>query len=347
MLFKNAELFDIAELVPAADGRGGYDLYRVPYALTQDESIQGKTLPARNGPGTEIRFVIESGTAKVTMRTACLDPKETPRPAAFLTPFFGGVQSGWQTAQLPYGREATVIEIGPPKNLADLELLTAVNGYPYSPRVVRLLLPNGLSVLEDIEGDIRPPREDEVPSLKGLFYGSSITHGSLSLTAPFYYSANVARALRADVYNLGFAGACRMEKAVTDYIASRKDCDFFFSELGINVLGMDPVEFERRVRYYVNTCANAHAGKYFVVTDLYYCHDDLKGGGKAALFREIVSRVCAESECANVYHIDGLELMGSSRFLSADMSHPNVDGVAEISRNLSARLGEIMGITVG
>lgn len=346
MLFKNAELFDIAEIAPAMDGRGGYDLYRVPLAVTQDEEVRAKGLPARNGPGTEIRFVIESGTAKITMRTSSADPKATPRYAAYLTPYYGGLQSGWQTAQLPYGREATVIEIAEPKNLADLELLTAVNGYPYSPRVVRLLLPNGLSVLEDIEGDIRPPREDEVPAFKGLFYGSSITHGSLSLTAPFYYSANVARALRADIYNLGFAGSCRMEKAVADYVATRRDCDFFFSELGINVLGMDNAEFERRVRYYVNTCAKAHAGKYFVVTDVYYCSADLKGSRAAAEKREIVRRVCEESECANVVHIDGLELMGSSRFLSADVTHPNVDGVAEISRNLTAKLAEIMGITV-
>ena len=30
MLFKNAELFNVAEILPAADGRGGFDLFRLP-----------------------------------------------------------------------------------------------------------------------------------------------------------------------------------------------------------------------------------------------------------------------------------------------------------------------------
>ncbi|MBE6561727.1 MAG: hypothetical protein E7662_11445 [Ruminococcaceae bacterium] len=345
MLFKNAELFNIAEMQPAADGRGGYDLFRLPAEVRAgaDEGLRLRT--SHYTCGAEIRFVINSGTAKVTMRTAAALPNDPAPKYGQIVTYYGGVQANWQTAFYRYTDEPTVMEITPPPNLPTLEKITAISGYPYAPQVVRLCLNNSAAVLVDIEGDIRPPEEDEVPSLRGLMYGSSITHGSLALVAPNFIPAVVARNLRADICNLGFAGSCHLEKSVVDYIASRTDCDFFFSELGINVIGhMEAEEFERRVRYYLDTAASAHAGKYFFVTDIYYCSDDLRSSPKLKQFREIVRRACAESECANVHYICGLDLLTSSAGLSADLVHPNVDGMAEIARNVTEKMREVMKI---
>ncbi|MBE6561023.1 MAG: hypothetical protein E7662_07840 [Ruminococcaceae bacterium] len=345
MLFKNAELFNIVDMSPAADGRGGYDLFRLPPEVREkaDEGLRVRT--SHFTCGAEIRFVINSGTAKVTLRTAAAIPTDPAPKYGQIVTYYGGVQANWQTALYRYTDEPTTLEIAPPPTPDKLEKLTVLNGYPYSPQVVRLCLNNSPAVLIDIEGDIRPPEEEEVPVLRGLMYGSSITHGSLALVANNFIPAVVGRRLRADICNLGFAGCCHLEKSVADYIVSRTDCDFFFSELGINVIGyMDAEEFERRVRYYINTAASAHAGKYFIVTDLYYCRRDLEGDEKAAQFREIVRRACEESECANVHYICGLDLLTSSAGLSADLVHPNVDGMAEISVNLSEKLKEIMGM---
>lgn len=345
MLFKNAELFNIVDLPPAADGRGGFDLYRLP-ADVRAEADEGLRLRTSHFTcGAEIRFVINSGTAKITLRTAGALVTDKPSRHGVLVTYFGGIQSGWQTSTYSFSDEPTTIEIAPPANLSSLELLTRLNGYPYSPQVIRLLFSSAPAVLMDIEGDIRPPEEDEIPALRGLMYGSSITHGSLAMSANHFYTSAVGRNLKADICNLGFAGTCHLEKSVADYIASRSDCDFFFSELGINVLGyMSEEEFDRRVRYYVNTAANAHAGKYFVVTDIYYCHEDLRGSAKVNAYREIVRRACAESGCGNVYYVNGLDLLTSSAGLSGDMVHPNVDGVAEIARNLTAELKKIMNM---
>ena len=41
-------------------------------------------------------------------------------------------------------------------------------------------------------------------------------------------------------------------------------------------------------------------------------------------------------------YINGLDLLTSSAGLSADLVHPNVDGMAEISANLSEKMKEIM-----
>ena len=345
MLFKNAELFNVAEILPAADGRGGYDLFRLPADVRAeaDEGLRVRT--SHFTCGMEIRFVINSGKARVTLRTAAAIPTDPAPQYGQIVTYYGGVQANWQTAFYRYTDQPTTLEIDPPPSLPQLEKLTLLNGYPYSPQVVRLCLNNSPAVLVDIEGDIRPPQEDEVPLVRGLMYGSSITHGSLALVANNFIPAVVGRRLRADICNLGFAGCCHLEKSVADYIASRDDCDFFFSELGINVVGyMSAEEFEKRVRYYINTAASAHAGKYFIVTDMYYSNHDLMGDPKAEQFREIVRRACEESECANVYYINGLDLLTSSAGLSADLVHPNVDGMAEISANLSEKMKEIMNL---
>lgn len=342
MIFKNADLFNICDMPPAADGRGGYDLFRLPPETRAEAEENLRVRTSHFLCGAEIRFVIRSGTARVTLRTASARPEDAPPAYGQLVTYYGGIQSGWQTAFYRYTDQPTTLEIAPPTNLAELEKLTLLNGYPYAPCVVRLLFPNAPAVLLDIEGDIRPPEEEELPTLRGLMYGSSITHGSLALVANNFIPAALGRRLRADICNLGFAGSCRLEKSVADYIASRTDCDFFLSELGINVLGMPLDEFDRRVRYYINTAAQAHTGKYFIVTDIFYCGSDLKDHAWVNSYRDIVRTAAAESGCANVHYVNGLELLSSSAGLSADMTHPNVDGMAEIVRNLGDELDRIM-----
>jgi hypothetical protein len=320
-------------------------MFRIPSEVREGVAEVLRDRTSHSTGGVEFRFVINSGTAKVTLRTTGALPTDTPGKQGILVLYYGGIQSGSKTSTYLYTDDPTTIEIEPPSNLPDLEKLTLLNGYPYSPQVVRLIFSGAPAVIIDIEGDIRPPEEEELPVLRGLMYGSSITHGSASLIANHSFAATVGRRLKADICNLGFSGSCQMEEAMADYIASRSDCDFFFSELGINVMWyMKEEEFERRVRYYIETAANAHTGKYFVVTDLFYCHEDLRNPARVNAFRDIVRRVCEESECANVHYINGLDLLTSSSGLTGDLVHPNVDGMTEISRNLTEKLKEIMNM---
>jgi hypothetical protein len=225
MLFSNAELFNIVDLSPAADGRGGFDLYRLPPEVRAeaDEGLRLRT--SHFTCGAEIRFVILSGTAKVTLRTAGALPTDPAPRFGQLVTYFGGIQSGWQTSTYTYTDEPTTIEIAPPTNLPSLEKLTLLNGYPYSPQVVRLLFSGSPAVILDIEGDIRPPLEEELPALRGLMYGSSITHGSMAMVANNFFSATVGRRLKADICNLGFAGTCQalVPKDMIDAFTERMD----------------------------------------------------------------------------------------------------------------------------
>lgn len=341
MLFKNAELFNICDMQPAADGGAGYDLFRLPRDVREAADPGVRDVTSRYASGAEIRFVIHSGYARVTLRATAAHPEKGPLKHEQIIVYYGGMQSGGQNADLHYTDAPTTLTVAPPPAgyYPAMERIARINGFPFAPNVVRLLLPNQPLALIDIEGDIRPPEEDEVPALRGLMYGSSITHGALALSANLAYPFRIGRRLRADICNLGFAGSCHIEKSVADYIASRTDCDFFFSELGVNMLGMPIEEFESRVRYYIQTAASAHAGKYFIVTDLYY---NAQVPARAEEFREVVRRVVEECDLANVHYICGLDLLTSSAGLCADLVHPHAEGMDEITRNLGDALERIM-----
>ena len=97
---------------------------------------------------------------------------------------------------------------------------------PFCTRLVRGFLPGGICHYYGKEGETEPPREEDTPSVRYLAYGSSITHGSLSLILPFSYPFLIAEALGVDCINQGYAGSAFMEALVAEYMVSRKDWDF-------------------------------------------------------------------------------------------------------------------------
>ena len=101
---------------------------------------------------------------------------------------------------------------------------------------------------------IRPPRQEEVPSLRWLAYGSSITYGANTQHPATSYVQQAARRLGVDVLNLGLPGSCMAEPAMAEYLASRTDVELVTCELGVNMTGwIEPAEFERRVRHLLMT----------------------------------------------------------------------------------------------
>ncbi len=333
MLYNNFELHNIAELIPAAeDGSGsdGFYMSRVPSAVRECMSDQGKRM-AIGLTGCEMRFVLNSGRAEITLSTA------VPGATTYLLIYYGSIQSGWQTLRHYITDQPTTVTLGPPPSPDKLDGITKAAGLPFSPQVIRIIFECGALILHDAKGDVRPPRADEVPARRFMMYGSSITHGSLACTPNMTYLMQISRRLGMDMYSFGFAGSCRMEKEVIDYITAQDETnprrwDFAIFELGINILGMEDDEFERRVKYTLDTAQKNNPGKKLFVIDIFYHSGDLFGSPKTDSFRRIVKACCEGRE--NVTHIDGRTLLTSCRGLSADLTHPNADGVAEIAENL-------------
>ena len=328
MLFKNAELFNIGGLIPA-DG-GGYHMIRMPAdvraAMPEGNSQSVSLCPA----GAEIRFVINSGTAKIIIRSNGIRKMEV---------CYGAIHRGADPTKDFYGTENTVIEVAPSSEPEKLAKLHELCGYKYSPRLIRLL-PEGFGhdIIVDIEGDIRPPRPEEVPEKRFIMYGSSITHGCFSMTQNNTYVYQLARKLGYDGYNFGFGGACLLEKEVCDYLSengterNERKWDFAIMELGINTNElMDHAEFGKRAKYLLDVMREKNPRAKFFVTDIYphlgeLSDNGLTEGRRLALRRELDGR-------DNIVFVPGNELLNGFSGMSADGIHPSVDGVREIADN--------------
>ncbi len=329
MIFKNAELYNVGDLLPEEDG--GYRICRVRSDVRDHMSEGGKNLSIA-ATGVEIRFVINSGTVKITLRSNI---------KRRLLVMYGALHGGMDAVAHSYGTENTTLEISPCSDIPTLTQLTDMCGYGYSPNVVRLL-PESASrdVIVDIEGDIRPPRPDEVPSKRFMVYGSSITHGFYSLMQTNTYVYQLGRKLGYDPYNLGFAGSCALEKEVADYISengterNERSWDFAVLELGINTLTnvkMDDEEFGRRAKYLLDVMTEKNPGKKLFVTDIYPHLGELSDNGATESRRQALRRQVEGRD--NVIFVPGKEILTSFEGLSYDGIHPNVDGMAEIANN--------------
>lgn len=341
MIYNNFELYNIAELIP--NEGGGFNMSRVPQYVREKMGVQGQNMTICTG-GAEIRFVLNSGKAKITLRL------NRPGAATSALIYFGGVQSGWTTLRQNIYDHPTEIVIENPAGQDKLKAISDASGYNYDTKVIRLLLESNEVVLCGCEGDVRPPRPEEVPSKRFMMYGSSITHGSLACSQNLTFLAQISRRLGYDFYSYGFAGSCCLEREVADYISEQgneinpRSWDFAVLELGINVLGMPSEEFSSRVDYLLDRMLEKNPGKKLFVIDIFYHIGDLFNDPKTNEFRAIVRNACAAraQSYPQLRHIDGRTLMSSARGLSADFVHPNVEGVREIAD----KLGEILEVNI-
>lgn len=324
MIFQNIEIHDCAELEQLAGG--AYGTMRVPTSVHEHLSEQGKG-QNKNNTGIEFRFVINSGDVKLKFRYSGDERGE-------ITVYYGDFVADWpETTKVLAGEcEVTIIQSS---NIEYMRKIAKEYGHRFSPDVVRLVVRGVRPQIVGVEGDISLPTADMCPEKKYLSYGSSITHGSISLHPYYNYVERVAANLGADVWNFGFAGSACLEREMADYIAHNCEFDFATLEMGINILGIDPDDFEGRVRYFVKTIAEAHPDSKIFAIDVYYCRSDIIGDGRAEMFRDIVKRVTDELALPNVIHVNGKTVLTTPAKLSSGLVHPNPDGVMEMAENLT------------
>lgn len=308
------ELYNIDALLETEDG---LRISRFPLDVRSGMLPQGRDSASLSSTGSEIRFVMNEGCDCVKLRIKCLEP------FMLLQLYFGSFQGGWKYLHvrgLFPGENELVIER--PQNIDKLRKAAAERKHPFSPDVMRLCFRSGCIADICLEGDIRPPYEDEVPSKKVLFYGSSITHGSLSYLPCNDYASLVCRTLGVDMINKGCAGSCRMEKTIAEYIAARNDYDFCVFELGSNIPAETSTEaFKETVLYFLNTFSKAHPEKTaFVIDDLLVLqpeHDQ----------RHVQVRECLNQlNNPKLIYINGYDVLPNPDLICADFVHPTVAG---------------------
>lgn len=327
VVFQNVLLRNVSELVAEDDGLQRFR--RVPQSIEPVLSAQGKRMNA-GSTGVEIRFVLKGDTAEIRLGGP------TDDTCATCLVYYGDYIADWpETEKTVRGRDTTlVIRRSPRQDI--LRRVAKEQGCRFDPDVVRIVLPHSALGIRSVTGDVVPPTPEQLPRKVYLAYGSSITHGSIATRQPMTYASLVGVRLRADVRNLGFAGSCRLEPEMADYLATQP-FDFATIEMGINILGNNPVEFEQRVRYLLDKVTATHPKALILGIDVFRTEGTEKHMKDAVQYREIVARVIRELNRPNLVHVDGLAALPSATLLSEGFVHPAPEGHQAIAAYLSAQ----------
>ena len=126
-----------------------------------------------------------------------------------------------------------------------------------------------------------------------------------------------------------------------DYIASEGEngrWDTAVLELGINVLSWEEDKIRERVSYAISQVAGRNKDKNVYVISPFYCGDDYKGSDAPDKWRRLIKETAEKLNFKNVRVINGLEVLDSMKYISADEVHPNIYGVQRIADTLTKRL---------
>lgn len=314
MIFDNIEFHNVAELEP---GEEGYSMWRVPGEVREKLNESARNNTSCYGTGVELRFKIKGDFA-----TLILNAEESAE-AAVAYIYYGSIQGGWENSSRVIGSRNTRIRIDKPQNTELLMQMEEACRLPFKPDVVRVVLPYLKVRYVGIEGEVEPPEKEDLPGKTYLAYGSSITHGSLALAAPYTYPFRLSQKLRCDYINFGFAGSAHMERAMAEYIVSRQDWDFATVEMGVNMLEMDAEVFEKRIDEFTEVFSREKRPVY--ATSIYgFNLPALQKSGR--LFREIVEKYAK----GRLRFVDGREILNDPAFISQDMIHPSIEGTEQI-----------------
>ncbi len=338
MIYKNVEIYNIAEIIDNSDGSISW--IRVPSDVYEKiEDGLGKNM-LLNSTGVELRFVIKSGDAVIKMATKS--------GAGLFHVYRGSIQGGWEDHEVDkfVNTEMCDYLIKKSENIDRLNEVTKTSGFPFAPEVIRVIFDRGSFKIFDIIGDVEPPDAKQLPQKTIMAYGSSITHGSNSLDMSHSWVSVLAHNLKMDVRNLGMAGSCKMEAEMVDYIASegkKGKWDVAILELGINVLDFEDDKIISRAENTIFQIASKNKDKpVFVISPFYHYGDYFTPEDRAKVWRKILPSVVRNLNLPNVTYINGMDILNDCSFISSDEVHPNIYGVQRIAEKMT----EIVGKTV-
>jgi len=338
MIYENVELHNVAEVRSVSDG-GGVRLQRLPESVRVHLTENGQ-IRALQPDNAEIRFLSDAPSTRVILSS------EGETDIELFYGDFDGRQRFVVTSK------PTTIEVGDPDPRLQKLDPKYRDKLGFSPRVRRLILGGRLRdplMLHSIEGQgVRPPEPDDLPSLRHLAYGTSITHGSAAGAPHLTYAAQTAWHLKADLINLGLGGSAHCEPELADYIAERDDWDIATLALSVNMQGFSLDRFYKRVSYMVNTVSGQNLDKPVACITLYPYYRDFgvevggNHGGKPEEYRQALRNAVAACPNNNAHLIEGPDILTDIRGLTHDLIHPGDNGMIQMGRNLAQKLKALL-----
>jgi len=215
----------------------------------------------------------------------------------------------------------------------------------FSPQVWRVLLGRYPAIfygLETFGGDCRPPLPDELPPLRWLAYGSSITNGAspgLHLSGYVYHAA---RAAGLDVLNQGLSGSCCCEPEIAAYLGRRTDAHLVTLEVGVNMRSsVAPGEFRRRVAGLLDALYAGDSRRRVALITPYPNVSTPAHAEAQAAFDRILRELHQSSAWPGLHLIDGSAILDDPGDLTTDLIHPSDYGHARMGFRLGDELRRI------
>jgi len=331
LIYEKVELHNIEDLV-SVEGIPGLRMQRVP------ESVRVKLNPDAQfqmcRPAcSEIRFVSDH---PVSIELSC------PEGLGTVEVFYGTFQS---QKKYEIKQDISVIHLPEPDqmNMYDQSKLSDLS---FSPDVCRLIMAGDAIFIHEIQGEnCRPPNRDELPRLRYLAYGTSITQGGNATSPHLTYVEQVGVRLGADVINLGSDGSAFCEFEIADYIAARKDWDFATLALSVNMLKFQLSFFYERISYMINSICRSNPRRPVICITLFpYSREfgdtfiGMEDKGLPEDYREALRMAIQNCPCENVYLLEGPDILKDIGGLSPDLLHPGDQGMIFMGENLARQI---------
>ena len=168
-----------------------------------------------------------------------------------------------------------------------------------------------------------------------VFYGSSITQGSVTRAGKLY-SAIISRKLDTNFKCLGFSGACKAEDEMVEYIASL-EMSAFVSDYDHNTPSYEHLKNTHFKMY--QTIREKHPDiPYFMITKPDFHYDDVDTARRCIIMESYLKAY--NSGDKNVYFIDGSAFFNGVELLdcTVDGIHPGDDG----QRKMADYIGDVI-----
>lgn len=338
MICENIEFHNIAEI------NGGV-LYRIPLSVCDALSVptfdadgkflydySGHRACARTTVGAELRFCADGDG--FTLRIAT-------EKSVDVTVFNGDFQ-------------CAAVRTVPGENTLAFERGDAVKGVGarsrnrFAASLWRVCLDgDGDITFRSLEAEnVRPPRAEELPRLRLLAYGSSISQGCNSACQQLNYLSVCAQLLGADLANKSIAGGCFCEKEMSDYLLS-EPYDALYLETGTNIADRPAAVIEERMGGLLRrACENAPGKPVFIVTP-FPVFDEVSATAAPykknfARSRKVIEEVARNYK--NAVLVEGRSLLDRDYYLCSDILHPSTFGQAMMGVNAAAILKKYLPV---
>ncbi len=342
MICDNIEFFNVAELENYR-GTEALTLQRFPRVLRENlgykESESGR-FKSQVSTGCEIRFVTSSSTVRITLSSV----ETSGDILVYNGDFFHSIH------RLEAGHIKT-LHLNRNKGFNDLRG-EAFTESRFSSNLWRVVIGRGINAMDiysvafyDIDTfghEVRVPVKGEIPKIKWLAYGSSITHGSGATVNHNTYIQQAARRLGVDVLNKGIGGSCFCEPEMAEYLSEMKEWDFATLEIGVNMRGLFArEEFEDRARNLISSMLNKNPDKPIVLINIlpnsadYLANHHLKVAVNNREFKETLRKLHVDFSNPCLHLIEGDEILTRFDGLSCDLIHPSDFGHILMGENLA------------